>query len=355
MMQVGIVNDLRVVAEALRRIVANTPGFSVAWVAHDGTAAIAQYRDKPPDIVLMDLIMPGLDGAQTTEAMMKIRPCAILVVTATVVGNRELVYAAMGKGALDAVNTPDAASEVSVAELRRKLTTVSRLVTSAHKHPDAQPSGPFSRQSSNMLPRTAGDERMPALIGIGASTGGPQAIATILRGLPQNLNAAVVIVQHLDRQFVPGLERWLQRESKLPIRLAVDDEPIHRGGVWLADSENHLTVRGTSSGSLRITYTEQPTDAPNRPSVDVFFESLAQLRGVHRCGVLLTGMGSDGAEGLLSLHRVGAPTFAQDAESCVVYGMPAVALKLGAIQNSTKLADMSLRLMEFAGQPVTNS
>ena len=355
MMQVGIVNDLRVVSEVLRRIVADTPGFSVAWVAYDGESAVEQYAAKPADIVLMDLIMPGMDGAQTTEAMMKIRPCAILVVTATVVGNRELVYAAMGKGALDAVNTPDAKSQESVAELRRKLTTVSRLVASANKHPAAQPTGPFARPSSVTGLRTAGDERTPALIGIGASTGGPQAIATILRGLPLNLNAAIVIVQHLDRQFVPGLERWLQRESKLPIRLAADEEPIHRGGVWLADSEHHLTVRSASGGTMRIQYTDKPADTPNKPSVDVFFESLAALRGVHRCGVLLTGMGADGAEGLLSLQRVGAPTFAQDAESCVVYGMPSMALKLGAVKHSTKLADMSLRLMEFAGQPVTNS
>ncbi|MEO6922813.1 MAG: response regulator, partial [Bryocella sp.] len=96
MMQVGIVNDVRVIAEALRRIVADTPGFSVAWVAHDGASAVERYRAQPVDIVLMDLVMPGMDGAQTTEAMMKIRSCAILVVTATVVGNRELVYAAMG-------------------------------------------------------------------------------------------------------------------------------------------------------------------------------------------------------------------------------------------------------------------
>jgi two-component system response regulator WspF len=351
-MQVGIVNDLRVVAEALRRIVAETPGFGIAWVAHDGASAIEQHRTQPADIVLMDLIMPGLDGAQTTEAIMKIRPCAILVVTATVVGNRDLVYAAMGKGALDAVNTPDANSAHSVAELRRKLTTVSRLVKSATKHPAAQPTGPFSRPSASVIRRASSqaDDRTTAIIGIGASTGGPQAIATILRGLPANFNAAVVIVQHLDRQFVPGLERWLQRESKLPVHLAAHDEPIHRGGVWLADSEDHLIVRASAAGVLRLQYSEHPIDVPNRPSVNVFLESLAQLRGVHRCGVLLTGMGADGAEGLLALHNAGAATFAQDAESCVVYGMPAVALKLGAIAHSTRLEDISLRLLEFAGQ-----
>ena len=353
MMQVGVVNDLRVVAEALRRIVAATPGFEVAWVALDGESAIQHHTERPADIVLMDLIMPGLDGAQTTEAMMKVHTCAILIVTATVVGNRELVYAAMGKGALDAVNTPDASTPEGTAELRRKLVTVSRLVKCATKQPTPHPSGHHVRTASGSI-RIAGaseaEEHAPALIGIGASTGGPQALATILRALPSDFSAAIVIVQHLDRQFVPGLQRWLQRETKLPLHLAAEDEPLHRNGVWLADSENHLTVRHSKAGGLRFHYTEHPQDAANRPSVDVFLESLARLHGMHRCGVLLTGMGADGALGLLALHESGAPTFAQDPASCVVYGMPAVALKLGAVQQPTLLTDIAPRLLEFTSQ-----
>jgi two-component system response regulator WspF len=350
--QVGIVNDLRLITEALKRIVAATPGFEVAWTALDGQSALQKYRDRPVDIVLMDLIMPGLDGAQTTEAMMKIRPCAILVVTATVTGNRELVYAAMGKGALDAVNTPDASTPEGAAELRRKLTTVSRLVRNASRHSTTLSTSPFNRQSASSIRPTvaAQEDHAPAVVGIGASTGGPQAIATILHALPDDFNAAIVIVQHLDRQFVPGLQRWLQRETKLPIRLAAEDDVLHRTGVWLANSENHLTVRTNASGALRLHYTDQPIDAPNRPSVDVFMESLAALRGIHRCGVLLTGMGADGATGLLALHNAGAPTYAQDAASCVVYGMPGIALKLGAVEHPTLLAEIAPRLLEFAGQ-----
>ena len=158
-MQVGIVNDLRLITEALKRIVAAMPGFEVGWTALDGESAIQKYRDHPVDIVLMDLIMPGLDGAQTTEAMMKIRPCAILIVTATVIGNRELVYAAMGKGALDAVNTPDASTPEGANELRRKLTTVSRLVRNASKQPTTTTASPFSRPSaSSTRPAVAAQE-----------------------------------------------------------------------------------------------------------------------------------------------------------------------------------------------------
>jgi len=353
-MRVGIVNDLRIVSESLRRIVAETPGFEVAWVALDGEAALRNHKKQPADIVLMDLIMPGLDGAQTTEAMMKIRSCAILIVTATVTGNRELVFAAMGKGALDAVNTPDASSTESINELRRKLITVSRLVKNATKHPHLNTSAQHTRTRSSPNSPTSSsveqDQQAPALIGIGASTGGPQAIATILRGLPSPFNAAIVIVQHLDRQFIPGLQRWLQRETKMPIHLAAEGDLLHRGGIWLADSENHLVVRNFTTGGLHLHYTEHPIDTPHRPSVDIFMESVAQLRGIHRCGVLLTGMGSDGATGLLALRHAGSPTFAQDSESCVVYGMPGIALKLGAVQQPTLLQDISTQLTSFAGQ-----
>ena len=353
-MRVGIVNDLRIVSESLRRIVVETPGFEIAWVALDGETALRNHKEHPADIVLMDLIMPGLDGAQTTEAMMKIRPCAILIVTATVTGNRELVFAAMGKGALDAVNTPDATSTDSINELRRKLVTVSRLVKNATKQPHLDASGQHPKTISGSNSPTNSsvekDQQSPALIGIGASTGGPQAIATILRGLPSPFNAAIVIVQHLDRQFIPGLQRWLQRETKMPIRLAAEGDTLHRGGIWLADSENHLIVRSFSTGGMHLHYTEHPIDTPHRPSVDIFLESLAQLRGMHRCGVLLTGMGSDGAMGLLALRHAGAPTFAQDSESCVVYGMPGVALKLGAVQQPTLLQNIATQLTSFAGQ-----
>jgi two-component system response regulator WspF len=358
MMQVGIVNDLRVVAESLRRIIADTPGFSVAWVALNGESAIQHHRQHPADIVLMDLVMPGIDGAETTEAIMKLHPCAILVVTATITGNRELVFAAMGKGALDAVNTPDASSEAGAAELRRKLITVSRLVKNAHAPAPAATKPPQPATPTRFPPphpKQPGAEPSAAaipLIGIGASTGGPQAIATILRALPATLNAAVVIVQHLDAQFIPGFRQWLARETAMPIGLATEGQTLNPACIWLAGSGDHLVVR-QSGASLHLHYTDQPADTPHHPSVDVFLNSLAALRDVRCCGVLLTGMGSDGAAGLLALRRAGGLTFAQDKATSVVYGMPAIALKLGAVATPTPLSEIAPHLIDFAQQTPT--
>jgi two-component system response regulator WspF len=341
-MRVGIVNDLRIATEVLRRTVAETEGFTVAWVAYDGEHAEMHHRADPADIVLMDLVMPGIDGAETTAHIMAIKPCAILVVTATVTGNRELVFSAMGNGALDAVTTPDLKHPESVAEFRRKLLSVSRLV--GQKKNGTKPSSP-SRSHGVVVPRHHFG-KFP-IVGIGASTGGPQALATVLRKLPADFPAAVIIVQHLDVQFVPGLQRWLSHECALPIHLAKEHEPVRQGHVYLAETRDHLVIRRSLDGAPYLHYVTEPEDSPHRPSADVFLNSLAALRNTDCVGVLLTGMGRDGAEGLLELRRSGALTLAQDQSSSVVFGMPRAALELGAVDENFSLEAIAGYIVRF--------
>jgi two-component system response regulator WspF len=344
---VGIVNDLRLAATVLERIVNATPGFSVAWVAMDGESAVTKHAALPAEIVLMDLILPGMDGAETTAALMKIQACAILVVTATVIDNRGLVFAAMGKGALDAVNTPMGPDDEAAAELRRKLLTVNRLVHDSrtrhgHRHSEAYVS-PAQNQTT---PATG---HALNLIAIGASTGGPQALATVLRALPCKLDAAVVVVQHLDKQFVPGLQRWLGQESRMPVSLAENGDTLKAGAIWLAHTDQNLVVAQSSTGNLNLQYVQADQDALHRPSVDIFFKSLIRLRSTRLCALLLTGMGSDGAEGLLSIRRAGGMTFAQDEASSTVFGMPRAAVELGAVDATTNLLTIPEALIAFAG------
>ena len=342
-MRVGIVNDLRMAAEVLRRIVVEMAGFEVAWVAVDGKDAVAQHRARPADIVLMDLILPGIDGAATTAQVMHVKACAVLVVTASVVDHRDLVFAAMSRGALDAVNTPAGVTAEASAELRRKLTTIGRLVKHAPvltPHAQAGVEAPHFRPASKARLR---------IVAIGASTGGPQAVATLLRQLPKDFGASVLVLQHLDEQFVPGLQRWLQHECALPVKLVAGNELLTAGQVWLAHTEDHLVVRDTADG-LRLGYTAEPLEALHRPSVDVLFESLVRLPASTCCGILLTGMGADGASGLLNLHRAGAVTMAQDEDSSVVYGMPRVALELGAVAGASTLDQIAKKMIEFGGR-----
>jgi two-component system response regulator WspF len=336
-MKVAIVNDSKVAAEVLRRILVELPGFDLAWTAYSGEQAIRMAELTRPDIVLMDLIMPGIDGAETTRRIMQATPCVILVVTATTAGNRDLVFEAMGHGALDAVNTPTLGMNGDLAgaePLLQKLRTVARLVS---------PSGPpATRQHSGIRPAFRADppravahpvarhpldsSRLP-IVGIGASTGGPQALSQVLAQLPVNFPAAVLVAQHVDDHFAPGLVAWLQHHTALTVRVARDGEPIASRGVWVAGSKDHL-VYDDEDGFLH--YTPHPRETPYRPSVDALFHSLAHPHGALRVGVLLTGMGRDGAEGLLAMRNAGALTIAQDAASCVVYGMPKAAAELKA-------------------------
>jgi len=322
-MKVGIVNDSKVAAEVLRRILTELPGFEVAWTAFSGEEAVRLCEAIRPDIVLMDLIMPGIDGAETTRRIMRATPCVILVVTATTIGNRDLVFEAMGHGALDAVNTPTLGhgGDMAGAEpLLQKLRTVARLVA------------PVSAPARQMPPLRVAhkpplDHLKLPIVAIGASTGGPQALARVLSHLPVNFPAAVLVVQHVDDHFAPGLAAWLQHHTSLTVRIAKDGDPLTSRGVWIAGSKDHLVYDGEDGF---LSYTPDPRETPYRPSVDVLFESLAEPHRALRIGVLLTGMGRDGAEGLLAMRETGSLTIAQDAASCVVYGMPKAAAELNA-------------------------
>ena len=338
-MKVAIVNDSRAAAEVLRRILAEQPDFDVIWTAYSGAEAVRLAQAEQPDIVLMDLIMPGMDGAETTRQMMEKTPCVIVVVTATTIGNRDLVFEAMGHGALDAVNTPTIGRTGSMAgaePLLQKLRTVARLVEPARS------ATPRAQRAARQGARHAPDTSALPIVAIGASTGGPQALAQVVSCLPANFPGAVLIAQHVDHQFVPALADWLQHHTALPVRIAGDRDYVSGRGIWLAGSSEHLVY--DQDGVLR--YTRHPRDTPYRPSADALFGSLAGPHRALRIGVLLTGMGRDGAQGLLAMRTAGALTIAQDAASCVVYGMPKAAAELNAAAEILPITAIGPRILE---------
>jgi two-component system response regulator WspF len=328
-MRIGIANDTALAREALRRVVLSSPEHEVAWTAGDGAEAIALARANPPDLILMDLLMPGVDGVEATRRIMGESPCAILVVTATVSGHLGKVYQAMGYGALDAIDTPTLGphGELSgAAMLLHKMELIGRLVGKSAR-PARDGSGVNTAPSS--LPFAVPVEpALDPLVVLGASTGGPQALAEILGRLPQRLEAGLIIVQHVDAAFAPGLGQWLSEQARRPVTLI---EPGHRpaaGEVLLSVTDDHLLL----GDDRRLRYSPEPRSACYRPSVDVFFQSVA--RNWPRPGVaaLLTGMFHDGAQGMLALRRRGWRTIAQDKSSSVVWGMPRAAIELGAAE-----------------------
>lgn len=318
-MRIAIVNDLRLAVESLRRTVATLPGATIAWVAEDGAQAVAMCAKDKPDVVLMDMIMPVMDGVEATRRIMRATPCPILVVTATVEGNASRVFEALGAGALDAVATPRLTPDGSVADaeaLVRKIRTVG-LISGPIRTAPLQPAAPDVLASGLML---------APMVVIGVSTGGPQALATVLRAMPTHIPWPLVVVQHIDESFAPGFAAWLARETSHSVEIVRAGEAVIPGRVTIASTGDHLVIDRYG----RFAYTAEPRELAFRPSVDVFFNSIAAAKAVPGVAVLLTGMGRDGAAAMGRLRSLGWHTIAQDKETSVVWGMPGAAVEIGA-------------------------
>lgn len=339
-MRIAIVNDLFMAVEAMRRVLASATGHRIAWIARDGLEAVERCAQDRPDLILMDLIMPRMDGIEATRRIMAKTPCAIVVVTASIEESTSRVFEAMGAGALDAVNTPVLSEPGSLAgakALLHKIDIISRLIGPT----------PGVRRDLPALTTVRPPKRLPScLVAIGASAGGPSALAKVLGALPARFPAAVVIVQHVDEQFAPSLANWLQSQTALPVRLAEFADRPQTGTVYLAAKADHLVL--TEHGQLG--YTPLPDDCWYRPSVDVFFKSVARHWHDSAVGVLLTGMGRDGAEGLKALRDRGCLTISQDASSCAVYGMPKAAAELDAASEILTLDKIGPRLTNMFAQ-----
>jgi two-component system response regulator WspF len=322
-MRVAIVNDLALAREVLRRLVSSVPGYQVAWMATDGAEAVCRTAEDRPDVVLMDLVMPVMDGVEATRRIMAASPCPILLVTSSVCGNFNLVYQAMGHGGLDAVNTPTLGPDGKVRDSEGLLVRLAKL-EQAKRLPasNCMPSVSPVREAA----RDSRSRQAAPLLAIGASTGGPEALAQILSDLPADLPAGIVIVQHIAADFAPSLSVWLQSRTQLRVGMAESSSEVKPGRVLIAATDDHLVLNPDG----RLTYTAEPADFPYRPSVDVFFRSLAANWPRPGVAVLLTGMGCDGGHGLLTLRQAGWHTIAQDQASSIVYGMPKAAAELGA-------------------------
>lgn len=335
-MRIAIVNDLLMAVEALRRAVTSCPEYTVAWIARDGEEAVRKCEKDRPDLILMDLIMPVMNGVEATRQIMRNSPCAILVVTATVEGNVGLVFEAMGHGALDAVNTPVLGTDGSLQgarELLAKIETIGRLIG---RRTGPRPTG-AAVPAARKLP-----EQSMHLVVIGASTGGPTALAEILSQIPQDLSAAFVLVQHVDVQFASDFAKWLNERTPLHVRPAVPGCRPEVGTAWLAATNDHLIM----VPDLSLDYSRDPVECFYRPSVDVFFKRAAACWPFTGVAMLLTGMGRDGAEGMLLLRRLGWFTIAQDESTSVVYGMPKAAKDLGAAEEVLPLPRIAPAIVE---------
>jgi two-component system response regulator WspF len=326
-LRTGIASSMETSACLLRYVVERELGWEIAWQAHDGDEAVRLCAQDTPDLIFMDI--PGKSGVLVTREIMASTPCAILIITSCLDNNRALVFEALSAGALDAVDTPQGTDQHDLGKLLAKVKSIAKLLGQGR---------PTSALVETKLQGVA-----LTLVAIGASTGGPAALRTLLEQLPAEFPAAVVIAQHLDEKFSDGMAEWLSSFSRLPVTVANPGERPEAGRVLLAGTNDHLVLQ--ENGTL--IYTAEPIDQPYRPSVDEFFASVALYWKGPIVGILLTGMGQDGARGLLALRRLGYLTLAQDQESSIVYGMPGTAARFGAAMAQMNPAEIGMELVRI--------
>ncbi|MBT5230149.1 MAG: chemotaxis response regulator protein-glutamate methylesterase [Methylococcales bacterium] len=308
-MNVAIIDHSEVTIDRMARLLRHISGNGFIWQAQDFSEVSNQLSAHKTDVIIIGL---GVSDVVTEVKMLK-SSCnsPILLLEAGSGSKHQKVFQCMGAGAVDVVKLPDSMDETAAVEsLTQKLAIMMKLVKAA----DPANASKISLSSKS------------ALIAIGSSTGGPAALSAILSTLPASTMASIVVVQHLGQQFSKDFIQWLDQHSALPVVAAKAGDSPRPGVVMVAGNDDHLIL--DAGGSL--SYTEFPKDNPYRPSVNVFFDSVSKHWKGNVIGVLLTGMGKDGGEGMLALKHKGFPTIAEDKSTCVVYGMPKAAVDLGA-------------------------
>lgn len=333
-MRIAIVNDIKMTVELLKRVISTNKNHELAWIAYNGQEAIEKCKADTPDLILMDLVMPVLNGVEATRQIMKDTPCAILIVTSSVKSHISMVFDAMGCGALDVTRTPivDFKSPTFGGEdLLLKIDKVGSLM------------GKVAKKASYNQVDTLSQKFLPPLLVIGSSTGGPSALTKILSSFPKVPSFATVIIQHVDEQFASSFAQWLGQSLSQNVEIAEDNAEIKSGIVLIAGKNEHLIL----TDAKVLHYTKNPKDNPFHPSVDVFFTSVAKNWPNKCLAVLLTGMGSDGASGMKALTDAGWYTIAQSKESCVVFGMPKAAIEAKAVSAVLPLEQIGPAVLSF--------
>lgn len=323
--RIVIAEDSPTVAKMLVRIFNSDPELEVTGVADDGLMAIQMVKQLRPDVVTMDIKMPRLDGVESTRRIMSDVPTPVVIISSTINPREtESSISALGAGALVAVAKPGGPSSpgfaLSSKQLINAVKAVSRVKMSAR---------PASRSVASDV---RGQVRAPIsgrpcrVVAIGASTGGPAVLAEILSGLPRSFSLPVLIVQHMAAGFHAGFARWLDSSCALPVKLAEDGEKIMSATVYVAPEACHMGVKRHA-----IELSDTPAVDLSRPSVSYLFNSVAATFGAATCAVILTGMGRDGADGLVAVKAAGGYVMAQEEKSCAVFGMPRVAINEGLV------------------------
>lgn len=336
--RVYLVEDSPVAQQLLTGILSTDPGIEVIGIAANGQEALEFLRKQRPDVILMDLHLPGIEGLELTRHIMETHPLPIVVCSSAVdPTDAAAAFRALEAGAVGVVAKPAGPLSKNFSSEAAKLVETVKLMSEVkviRRWPKRNIHVPLSSGITALTPA-----RLRRVIAIGASTGGPPVLHTILSQLPKELAIPIVIVQHISNGFLEGMAEWLTTSTGYPVQVASHQEHLRNGRAYLAPDGYHIGL--TSPGEIALS--KQPPEHGMRPSVSYLFRSVRNVYGKDAIAVLLSGMGKDGAAELRSLKDAGAMTIAQDEESSIIHGMPGEAIRLGGavhILNPEKIANL---------------
>jgi two-component system, chemotaxis family, protein-glutamate methylesterase/glutaminase len=341
--RVLIVEDSRVVREFLQCVIDHDPRLVVAAAVGSAEEALSLLPRLSPDVISMDIRLPGMNGFEATQRIMAEKPTPIVVVSSSVEAeDLKISMNALRAGALTVLEKPVGASHASYEMLAERLCTQLVIMSQVKVIRQYRGRSPRLGREPISKPSPATSCGPWRVLGVAASTGGPNALASLLGELPSTFPLPILLVQHITNSFLGGFVSWLNDICPLSVKLAQEGAIPAAGDVLVPPPDHHLLLQG---GRVRLNRAEMV--CLQRPSGTVLFESMAQSLGPQALGVLLTGMGEDGADGLLKIRQAGGYTLAEDESTAVVYGMPAAAVRLGAVCESLPLPAIAPRLLEL--------
>jgi two-component system chemotaxis response regulator CheB len=334
-----LVTEDSVVARALLvSIVNRDPGLEVVGEARDGEEAVALAAKLNPDVITMDVHMPKLDGLEATRRIMSESPTPIVVISAIDPKDVRLSFEALDSGALAVLAKPTGPAAPDFADRAAEIVSTIKTMSGVRvvkRRPKQAPVAPTPTAAPAARPAAA--RRKIDVVAIGSSTGGPDALGKIVGALPANAPVPIVIVQHITVGFHQGLVDWLNNVTPLNVKLGVEGEELRAGEVVVAPGERHMVI----DAGRRVKFIDDVPVRGHRPSATKLFQSVAMVYRGNALGVILTGMGDDGADGLVDLHNAGGWVIGQDEATCVVYGMPREAALRGAVSEVLPLGEIA--------------
>lgn len=338
MIKIALAHESYLLLDTLVRLLSQQSTYHIIWIAENWEEVLIKLQTQSPDLLILDICLPKLGDLVELRKIIPTYRCNVLISTMDIELNAPKVFQAMGLGAVDVVSLKEEVLKNDAQKQQEFLSKVHRILQLQTQHSYEK----VKRQE------ILSDDQMSAtqLVAIGASTGGPLALSEVISSFPEDSKCSIVVIQHIDELFIPGLISWLNNYSNLPVVIAQSGVKPESGMVYVAGKNEHLVI----NAEQRFEYIKSKKDYAYAPSIDVFFESLSDEWPFPFAAVLLTGMGSDGAKGLKKLHEKKWFTIVQNKESCVIYGMPKAAIAMGNVHEILSLNEIGPRIMNFLGK-----